>query len=164
VKNFLIRSSRLHLSSWARRWLQFTGGPLGWRMKWKKLKGGLESTQSLQSVFWFWVNRRKRLWIVASLPLTKQRCLDLIADDQGTLVFIEVKARRGNQFGGAPYAITTRKKQQIIKLALCYLSQHGLTNKQCRFDVILAVETNGHTPQLTHIEQAFEVSSSDWQW
>ena len=90
--------------------------------------------------------------------------LDLIADDQGTLVFIEVKARRGNQFGGAPYAITTRKKQQIIKLALCYLSQHGLTNKQCRFDVILVVETNEHTPQLTHIEQAFEVSSSDWQW
>jgi len=90
--------------------------------------------------------------------------LDLIADDQGTLVFIEVKARRGNQFGGAPYAITTRKKQQIIKLALCYLSQHGLTNKQCRFDVILVVGTNGHTPQLTHIEQAFEVSSSDWQW
>ncbi len=90
--------------------------------------------------------------------------LDLIADDQGTLVFIEVKARRGNQFGGAPYAITTRKKQQIIKLALCYLSQHGLTNKQCRFDVILVVGTNGHTPQLTHIEQAFEVSSSTWQW
>ncbi len=90
--------------------------------------------------------------------------LDLIADDQDTLVFIEVKARRGNQFGGAPYAITTRKKQQIIKLALCYLSQRGLTNKQCRLDVILVDGTNGHTPQLTQIEQAFEVSSSDWQW
>ncbi len=90
--------------------------------------------------------------------------LDLIADDKGTLVFIEVKARRGNQFGGAPYAITTRKQQQIIKLALCYLSQHGLTNTHCRFDVILAVGTNEQTLQLTHIEQAFEVSSSDWQW
>ena len=90
--------------------------------------------------------------------------LDLIADDQGTLVFIEVKARRSNQFGGAPYAITTRKKQQIIKLALCYLSQHGLTNTHCRFDVILAVGTNEQTLQLTHIEQAFEVSSSTWQW
>jgi len=90
--------------------------------------------------------------------------LDLIADDQGTLVFIEVKARRGNQFGGAPYAITTRKQQQIIKLALCYLSRHDLTNTDCRFDVILAVGTNEQTLQLTHIEQAFEVSSSTWQW
>ena len=90
--------------------------------------------------------------------------LDLIAEKQGTLVFIEVKARRGNQFGGAPYAITTRKKQQIIKLALCYLSKHGLTNTQCRFDAILVVGTHEHSPQVTHIEQAFEVPSSDWQW
>lgn len=90
--------------------------------------------------------------------------LDLIADDQGTLVFLEVKARRGKRFGGAPYAITMRKKQQIIKLALCYLSRHDLTNTDCRFDVILADATDEQTLQLTHIEQAFEVSSSDWQW
>ena len=81
-----------------------------------------------------------------------------------SLVFIEVKARRGNHFGGVPYAITTRKKQQIIKLALCYLSQRGLNNQHCRFDAVLVVETNQYFPQLTHIEQAFEVSSSDWQW
>ncbi len=90
--------------------------------------------------------------------------LDLIAEKHGTLVFIEVKARRGNQFGGAPYAISTRKKQQIIKLALCYLSKHGLTNKQCRFDAILVVGSQEHSPEVTHIEQAFEVPSSDWQW
>ena len=90
--------------------------------------------------------------------------LDLIAEKHGTLVFIEVKARRGNQFGGAPYAISTRKKQQIIKLALCYLSKHGLANTQCRFDAILVVGTQEHSPEVTHIEQAFEVPSSDWQW
>ena len=90
--------------------------------------------------------------------------LDLIAEDHGTLVFIEVKARRGDQFGGAPYAISTRKKRQIIKLALCYLSKYGLTNKRCRFDAILVVENQGHSPHITHIEQAFEVPSSDWQW
>lgn len=90
--------------------------------------------------------------------------LDLIADDQGVLVFIEVKARRGQHFGGAPYAITTRKKQQIIKLASCYLSQHDLTNQHCRFDAILVVGSHGQSLQLTHIEQAFEVSSSAWQW
>lgn len=90
--------------------------------------------------------------------------LDLIAEHQGTLVFIEVKARRGDQFGGAPYAISTRKKQQIIKLAQCYLAKHRLTNKQCRFDAILVVGTHEDSPQVTHIEQAFEVPSSTWQW
>ena len=90
--------------------------------------------------------------------------LDLIAVDNGILVFIEVKARRGQHFGGAPYAITTRKKQQIIKLASCYLSQHDLTNQLCRFDAILVIGSKEHSRQLTHIEQAFEVSSSAWQW
>ena len=88
--------------------------------------------------------------------------IDLIAEDQGTLVFIEVKARRTNQFGGAPYSIHTRKKQQIIKLAAYYLSQKGLLNQNCRFDAILVTETDRNTPILTHLEQAFEVSRSDW--
>jgi putative endonuclease len=90
--------------------------------------------------------------------------LDLIAENQDTLVFIEVKARRGDKFGGAPYAISTRKKQQIIKLALCYLTKHQLTNTQCRFDAILVMGIQDQSPQVTHIEQAFEVPSSVWQW
>ena len=90
--------------------------------------------------------------------------LDLIAEHQGTLVFIEVKARRGDQFGGVAYAISARKKQQIIKLAQCYLAKHRLTNKQCRFDAILVVGIQEDSPQVTHIEQAFEVPSSTWQW
>jgi len=90
--------------------------------------------------------------------------LDLIAEDRGALVFIEVKARRGDHLGGAAYAITTRKQQQIIKLAQCYLSKHGLIDTPCRFDAILVVGADNPSPQLTHIEQAFEVPSSVWQW
>ncbi len=90
--------------------------------------------------------------------------LDLIAQHHDTLVFIEVKGRRTTQFGGAPYAIDDRKKRQIIKLASYYLSRHGLSNQLCRFDVILITGTGQDSPKLTHLKQAFEVSSSDWQW
>jgi putative endonuclease len=90
--------------------------------------------------------------------------LDLIAQHHDTLVFIEVKGRRTTQFGGAPYAIDDRKKRQIIKLASYYLSRHGLSNQLCRFDVILITGTDQDSPKLTHLKQAFEVSSSDWQW
>lgn len=90
--------------------------------------------------------------------------LDLIAQYHDTLVFIEVKGRRTSQFGGAPYSINDRKKRQIMKLASYYLSQHGLSNQFCRFDVILITESDQDSPKLTHLEQAFEVSSSDWQW
>jgi putative endonuclease len=90
--------------------------------------------------------------------------LDLIAQHHDTVVFIEVKGRRTEQFGGAPYAIDNRKKRQIIKLASWYLSRHGLSNQFCRFDVILVTGTDQESPKLTHVEQAFEVSSSEWQW
>jgi putative endonuclease len=90
--------------------------------------------------------------------------LDLIAQHHDTLVFIEVKGRRTTQFGGAPYAIDDRKKRQIIKLASYYLSRHGLSNQLCRFDVILITGTDQDSPKLTHLKQAFEVSSSDGQW
>ncbi len=90
--------------------------------------------------------------------------LDLIAEDRHTLVFIEVKARRGDKFGGASYAISTHKKQQLIKLALFYLAKYKITDKQCRFDAILIVSPQVDSPQITHIKQAFEVPSSDWQW
>ena len=63
--------------------------------------------------------------------------LDLVVQHHDTLVFVEVKGRRTEQFGGAPYAVTPHKQRQLIKLALAYLTQHELSDIPCRFDVIL---------------------------
>ena len=90
--------------------------------------------------------------------------LDLVAQDHRTLVFVEVKGRRTARFGGAPYAVTAHKQRQLIKLALAYLAQHKLSDISCRFDVILVSDVPDHSRQITHVEHAFEVSSSDWQW
>src|SRR5574338_1008529 len=43
--------------------------------------------------------------------------LDLIADDGGVLVFVEVKARRTGAFGGTSYAVDPRKQSRIVKQA-----------------------------------------------
>lgn len=90
--------------------------------------------------------------------------LDVIAQDGETLVFIEVKGRRTNQFGGTSYAIDERKKRQIIKLASFYRSERGLDHQPCRFDAIFVTPTKEDIPKITHVRHAFEVSSSDWQW
>ena len=90
--------------------------------------------------------------------------LDLIAKDGDTIVFVEVKGRRTDRFGGLPYAVDPRKQRQLTKLALAYLAQHGLTNRSCRFDVVLISSTDDQGPRITHLEDAFEVSSSAWQW
>ena len=90
--------------------------------------------------------------------------LDLVVQHHGTLVFVEVKGRRTDYMGGAPYAVPPHKQRQLIKLASAYLTQHELADVPCRFDVILVSGSEDRSPQITHVENAFEVSRSDWQW
>lgn len=61
--------------------------------------------------------------------------IDLIANDKGTLVFVEVRLRSRNDFGGAGASITFTKQQRIILAARHYLQIHG--ERDCRFDCIL---------------------------
>ena len=62
--------------------------------------------------------------------------IDLILREQKTLVFVEVRLRKNEQFGGAAASITTQKQTKLLSTARHYLS--GNTNPPpCRFDVVL---------------------------
>jgi putative endonuclease len=63
--------------------------------------------------------------------------IDLIAKDGETLVFIEVRLRRSEDFGGALASIDSRKQQKLIASAKHYLSRLKATEIPCRFDVLL---------------------------
>ncbi len=89
--------------------------------------------------------------------------MDLIAEDGPVLVFIEVKARRTGAFGGAPYAVNTRKQEKLIALASQYLSRHRIAGRPCRFDVVLVQDEGGDTT-IDHIANAFEISGDDLRW
>ncbi|MDO9117261.1 MAG: YraN family protein [Nitrospira sp.] len=84
--------------------------------------------------------------------------LDLVADDHGVLVFVEVKARTTGAFGGALLAVDRRKQAKLIRLAGQYLAQRHLSDRVCRFDVILVQGDAESSFQIEHIEHAFEVS------
>lgn len=90
--------------------------------------------------------------------------LDLVVERAGVVVFVEVKARRTNAFGGAPYAVDSRKQVRIIKLAAHYLAQHKLNNQSCRFDVLLCAGASADPSAIEHIQNAFEVPGHDLQW
>jgi putative endonuclease len=80
--------------------------------------------------------------------------IDIIADDGGTLVFVEVKARRSKAFGEPEEAITEYKKHQLEKVAEGYLVQHSIEDRECRFDVIAISWENGRA-SINHIQNAF---------
>lgn len=63
--------------------------------------------------------------------------IDLIMKDQEYLVFIEVRYRESNEFGGALESITAGKQRKLRRAAEFYLlQQFGNTPPPCRFDVI----------------------------
>ena len=87
----------------------------------------------------------------------RQGEIDLIMQDQETLVFIEVRYRKHSHFGGAESSITPTKQQRIIMAASHFLqSRKGHNIPPCRFDV-LAIE--GKEPQNIHwIKDAFQAA------
>ncbi len=90
--------------------------------------------------------------------------LDLVAEDGQVLVFVEVKARRTDAFGGAIHAVHQRKQEKLIRRAAQYLARHHIKDRLCRFDVVLLQGTDTAGSQIEHIQNAFEVSGDDLRW
>ena len=87
--------------------------------------------------------------------------IDLIMTDTSTLVFVEVKLRTSNRFGGAAASITAQKQQKLILTAQHYLQTQIKNQSQiaCRFDAILMNKIDLTLDDLKHIEwirNAFE--------
>lgn len=62
--------------------------------------------------------------------------IDVIAEEGGCLVFVEVKNRNTALFGEALCSIDERKKRHLVRAALLYMKMHHCFNKSVRFDVI----------------------------
>ncbi len=90
--------------------------------------------------------------------------LDIVAKSGDVVVFVEVKARRTDTYGGAPYSINGQKQQRVIKLAAQYMAHHHPVPPSYRFDVVLCQGKPDSSVEVNHIENAFEVSSGDLRW
>jgi putative endonuclease len=81
--------------------------------------------------------------------------IDIVARDGPTLVFIEVKTRRGTGFGPPAEAVTAAKQRQVRRIAQAYLARRRLESSPCRFDVIsILIEEDGSL-RLEHLKDAF---------
>ncbi len=81
--------------------------------------------------------------------------IDIIARDGQTIVFVEVKARLTDDFGGAAAAVTGWKQRRIAQMAIDYLSRRGLHECPCRFDVV-AIDFDPAGPRVTVSPNAFD--------
>jgi putative endonuclease len=83
--------------------------------------------------------------------------IDIIARDRRALAFIEVKARRTDEFGGPKWAVTPRKQRKISMVALNYLKETEQMGKKARFDVV-AIRLLPGDPDVEIVKNAFELA------
>lgn len=80
--------------------------------------------------------------------------IDLIMQDKDYLVFIEVRYRNSQQFGGALESVDRHKQAKLRRTAETYLLKTKNHDCPCRFD-ILCVTGNLNNPEIDWIKNAF---------
>ena len=80
--------------------------------------------------------------------------IDIIARQDATLVFVEVKTRAGIEFGGGASAVSVWKQRRVARMAADYLARRRLSEVPCRFDVV-AVDFRDGKPSIEVYANAF---------
>jgi len=83
--------------------------------------------------------------------------IDLVAERDDTLVFVEVRTRRGNERGTPQESITPAKQAKLIETAQTYLSENSAEERDWRIDVVAVEMTpRGELLRIDVIENAVE--------
>lgn len=80
--------------------------------------------------------------------------IDIIAEDYGLIIFIEVKTRRAADETLPEMAVDAYRMRRLTRTAERYLHENGLQAYPFRFDIIAIEEDDGQF-QIRHIADAF---------
>lgn len=83
----------------------------------------------------------------------KQYELDIVAQQNDTLLIVEVKTRESNFFGEPESFVTKTKQKQLIKAAEAFIEQNKI-QLEVRFDIVSIIKSKGKF-QINHIPGAF---------
>jgi len=81
--------------------------------------------------------------------------VDLVADDAGCLVFVEVRTRRGDLWGTPEESVTRAKQTRLARVAEHYLAEHGASDVDWRIDVVAVdMDAQGHVRRIEIVRDA----------
>lgn len=81
--------------------------------------------------------------------------VDIVARHGDAVVFVEVRARRGDSFGTPAESVTPQKKQRLIATAQTFLQQNQLSESSWRIDFVSVQFQHGESsPHIEVIENA----------
>lgn len=92
---------------------------------------------------------------------TNYRCqwgeVDIVAQEGDTLVFVEVRTRRGASFGAPQESLTPRKRQRLISTAETYLQAHPDAPADWRIDLISLTPHSSGPLHIEHLPNAVQL-------
>ena len=95
--------------------------------------------------------------IIGQNHRTKHGEIDLVAKDDGTLVFVEVRTKRGASFGSPEESITPSKRARLIASAQAYMDSADLAECHWRIDLVaVELDSSGRLRRVDVIENAVE--------
>ena len=103
--------------------------------------------------------RRQGWRVVQRRFRSGHRDIDLVVEQGDLVVFVEVKARRGAQFGDPVEAVNWSKRRQLVRSASVWIDRHGRPSESYRFDVV-GVLVEGERVRVRHVANAFSLSHS----
>ncbi len=81
--------------------------------------------------------------------------IDLIMEDRQSLVFVEVRYRRNDNFGSGAETVTRSKQKKLLAAAARYLQRNPLqAERPARFDVV-SISLKNNQPSINWIKNAF---------
>ncbi len=81
--------------------------------------------------------------------------IDLIVLDDATVVFVEVKTRRGEAFTEAENVVNYRKRRHITATAQRFIHTNNLHDHPCRFDTVAVIVPDNGKALIRHQRSAF---------
>ena len=91
-------------------------------------------------------------------PGPREAELDLIAEENGVICFVEVKGRASTAFGSPAEAVTAEKRRRVARAARAWLARRRAPPPSCRFDVVCVTAADGRT-EVEIIRDAFRLAS-----
>lgn len=103
----------------------------------------------------------RRGWrVLARRFRSGHRDLDLVVEREGTVAFVEVKARRSLAYGDPVEAVGWRKRRELARSAQAWIDREGWRHapspREYRFDVV-GVLAEGARVRVRHVEDAFQL-------
>ncbi len=92
---------------------------------------------------------------------TNYRCrwgeVDIVALEGDELVFVEVRTRRGTQYGTPQESVTAAKAQRLVATAQDYLQQRGQEGAEWRIDLIaISLDRDRRVQDIDHLRHAVQ--------